>query len=96
MKQLMLLFALLVQNEAFANLIKEPFLPLLRSTRNVQPRPRPDISAMPSQSGSSNTKKFPMPKISESRDVENIEDALALLSLSSSPLLDNTSSVNSP
>ncbi|KAL6329356.1 hypothetical protein AAG906_017664 [Vitis piasezkii] len=51
---------------------------------------------MPSQSGSSNTKKSPMPEISESRDLENIDDALALLSLSSSPLLENTSSVNSP
>ena len=68
----------------------------MRSTRNVQPRPTPDLSAMPSWSGSSSTKKFPMPETSESSDMENIEDALALLSLSSSLFLENNSSGNFP
>ncbi|RVW43491.1 Small glutamine-rich tetratricopeptide repeat-containing protein beta [Vitis vinifera] len=76
------------QNEALVNLIKEPFLPLVRSTRPVAPREAPSTSARPSQSGDRNTNKSPTHETIETGEVENMEEVVALLSISSSNLDD--------
>ena len=81
-------FSPFIQNEALVNLIKEPFLPLVRSTRPVAPREAPSTSARPSQSGDRNTNKSPTHETIETGEVENMEEVVALLSISSSNLDD--------
>ncbi|RVX04534.1 hypothetical protein CK203_023461 [Vitis vinifera] len=75
-------------NEALPNLIKESFLPLVQSTRHIAPREAPSTSTRPSQSGDNNTNKSLAPKTIESGEVKNMEEVLALLSISSSNLDD--------
>ena len=60
----------------------------MQSTRHIAPREAPSTSTRPSQSGDNNTNKSLAPKTIESGEVKNMEEVLALLSISSSNLDD--------